>query len=111
MDPEENLKTQLLLAKAILESGETGVRNWGATAHRLAELVVALNEWIAKGGFLPKAWNKNALEAMAQKLTKQVEENAGLLRQVEESQDEARTARNRCLELERKIRDAQEALA
>ena len=27
-------------------------------ANRLAELVEALNNWILKGGFLPKAWRE-----------------------------------------------------
>lgn len=29
-----------------------------ADAHRLLDCVQALDEWISKGGFLPKAWNK-----------------------------------------------------
>lgn len=58
MDPNANLKEQLELAAAILEGADAGVREWGATAHRLAELVQALDEWIENGGFLPKRWER-----------------------------------------------------
>ena len=51
MDPNANLQEQLQLADLILDG--LGTR---ANAERLAELVVALDEWIAKGGFLPSKW-------------------------------------------------------
>jgi hypothetical protein len=54
MDPDENLKQQRRLAERIL-------RNEGGDSHeivRLAELMQALDEWIAGGGFLPAAWRK-----------------------------------------------------
>lgn len=50
MDPNANLEEQLRLAEAILDEGEEG--------NRLAELVLALDEWIRRGGFLPEAWGK-----------------------------------------------------
>jgi len=53
MDPDANLKEQLLLAqKANKLDGELTDED----AIRLAELVLALDEWIRNGGFLPKLW-------------------------------------------------------
>ena len=51
MDPNENLKEQLALATSIVneECDET-------EAPRLAELVLAMHEWITRGGFIPAAW-------------------------------------------------------
>jgi hypothetical protein len=51
MDPNANLKEQLDIARKLLDDpiGEDDV-------DRLAELVVALDEWISNGGFLPKRW-------------------------------------------------------
>ena len=43
MDPNANLLEQLRLAS-----------NQGG---RLAELVIALDDWIARGGFLPTRWD------------------------------------------------------
>lgn len=50
MDPNANLEEQLKLSRALV---------WldgGRYATRLAELVIALDEWIRKGGFLPARW-------------------------------------------------------
>jgi len=61
MDPDQNLKEQLEIAAQILAAqdanhGEAGVDpDAGAN---LAELVIALDEWIRGGGFLPAAWRK-----------------------------------------------------
>lgn len=55
MDPNANLKEILELAKWIEDNGNYVVREH---ASRLAELVLALNEWITKGGFLPSRWQK-----------------------------------------------------
>jgi hypothetical protein len=55
MDPNANLKEQREIAKRILsDDGE----DTGYDAVRLAELVEALDEWIMKGGFLPKEWRE-----------------------------------------------------
>ncbi len=55
MDPTENLKEQLRLAARM--ASDTAL--WShADAERLAELVIALDEWISKGGFLPAQWQK-----------------------------------------------------
>ena len=56
MDPNANLEEQLELAHKLLLC-DYGERPFDA--ERLAELVVALDEWIRKGGFLPARWRKN----------------------------------------------------
>jgi len=53
MDPDENLAEQRRLAAEFLEPDSELL-----DIHRLAELVIALDEWIAGGGFLPAAWQK-----------------------------------------------------
>lgn len=56
MDPTANLKEQLDLAKEILEG-----KPLPGAAERLAELVIALHEWLKSGetfGFLPAQWRK-----------------------------------------------------
>lgn len=50
MDPNANLKEQRELAKKILEE------NNREDVDRLAELVLALDEWLSKGGFPPTDW-------------------------------------------------------
>ena len=52
MDPEANLKEQLELAKEIIAVDDSGDDPEDAyqSAVRLAELVIALAEWNAKGG-------------------------------------------------------------
>jgi hypothetical protein len=52
MDPSTNLKEQLYHAEEIVNSDFPLAED----ATRLAELVLALNEWITRGGFLPSAW-------------------------------------------------------
>lgn len=72
MDPESNLEEQLALAKGILKTMDEvrdlrdeddpesiAIANDVADdAERLAELVLALDEWLRKGGFLPRKWEK-----------------------------------------------------
>jgi len=55
MDPDSNLSEQLELAQEIVTSAEAGLSH-PEEACRLAELVLALDEWIKKGGFLPQQW-------------------------------------------------------
>jgi hypothetical protein len=52
MDPDANLEEQLFLAKKIQNEQAVNEND----LNRLTELVVALNEWIQKGGALPKKW-------------------------------------------------------
>lgn len=63
MDPNANLEEQLeLVARLLYEEAEDDIdedylQDRADMAIRLAELVEALNGWITRGGFLPRAWN------------------------------------------------------
>lgn len=54
MDPDANLAEQRRIIARMLADGSESIDTGDAV--RLAELAQALDEWIAKGGFLPKAW-------------------------------------------------------
>jgi hypothetical protein len=56
MDPTANLREQLALAASILDNDNNDDNQIVASAVNLADLVITLNEWIAKGGFLPEQW-------------------------------------------------------
>lgn len=61
MDPNENLSRQRGIVSDITELRELGEAHvpYGQVAvlaYELAELVSALDEWLAKGGFLPNRW-------------------------------------------------------
>lgn len=56
MDPDANLKEQLELADQLVEADDDELDI--EDARRLCELVLALNDWIKGGGFLPQAWQK-----------------------------------------------------
>lgn len=65
MDPNANLKETLALAREVLADADAddGCEDDHehaivVNAPRLAELVVALDEWLCKGGFLPKTWSR-----------------------------------------------------
>jgi len=58
MDPDKNLKEMLDIAIAIAD-GDTdvcGELDFDACANRLAELVIAMHEWMIGGGFPPDLW-------------------------------------------------------
>jgi hypothetical protein len=55
MDPNANLKEQREIARRILLSEPLDL---DGDAARLAELVIALDGWITRGGFLPKDWQR-----------------------------------------------------
>ena len=55
MDPDANLRELRELASVIVNEDEVTSIN----ATRLAELAIALDEWITAGGFLPAAWQNN----------------------------------------------------
>lgn len=72
MDPDANLKEQLEIVQAINKAKDKYDSDsvfWSAADEdewneqqaergtRLAELVEALDEWVRKGGFLPKPWH------------------------------------------------------
>jgi len=57
MDPDTNLTEQRQLAKDILIDDDN-LLSTVDLGQRLADLVQALDEWICKGGALPKAWQR-----------------------------------------------------
>lgn len=70
MDPNSNLKDQVELAKAILaaalaaaETADDGEVEDGQSffenAINLSEMVLALDQWLSNGGFLPTRWTRN----------------------------------------------------
>jgi hypothetical protein len=59
MDPDANLERLLELANGVLAHQDAGGDHEDVTVE-LAEYVVALNDWLAKGGSLPKEWSKVA---------------------------------------------------
>jgi hypothetical protein len=56
MDPNANLKEQLELAASIHRKIDNEHVLNDDEAGRLADLVIALNDWITGGGFLPDTW-------------------------------------------------------
>lgn len=57
MDPNENLREQRELAEKIIREIDAGMFDLLETeVERLAELVLALDAWLLKGGVFPKAW-------------------------------------------------------
>lgn len=60
MDPDENLNEQRRLTARMLDGYDNPDDRWieQENAVRLAELVVALDRWIANGGALPRAWRR-----------------------------------------------------
>jgi hypothetical protein len=56
MDPNANLKETLELAEAITAASDNEQPINEDDAVRLAELVIAMNEWMQKGGFCPTRW-------------------------------------------------------
>lgn len=60
MDPNANLAEQVKLAEALVEGrheGDSGALEESATG--LAELVLALNDWMRGGGFPPDSWRRS----------------------------------------------------
>lgn len=55
MDPNANLEEQIRLSKLLVELEENNTSSPVAAA-RLAELVLALDEWLNKGGCQPLRW-------------------------------------------------------
>ena len=52
MDPNATLKQMLHLAAILQDQGDPDPE----IAAELATLVQAMNDWLARGGFLPAAW-------------------------------------------------------
>lgn len=60
MDPDANLEEQRRLAARLVEridNDRMTTQHWDDVL-RLSELVIALDNWIAAGGFLPRVWQK-----------------------------------------------------
>ena len=58
MDPNANLQEQRRLAMGIIERSDKGLPAIEIYAVRLAELALAMDEWLANGGFLPGKWER-----------------------------------------------------
>jgi hypothetical protein len=56
MDPTANLQEQRLLAARLVEASDNDRPIREEDIGRLAELVIALDEWISRGGSLPWPW-------------------------------------------------------
>lgn len=56
MDPNANLEELRELAQNTL--ADDSADDLPEKAAHLAELFVALDEWLTKGGFLPQAWER-----------------------------------------------------
>ena len=57
VDPDANLKEQIRIAKQIIQAIDKGEEiDMFERGDRLAELVIALDEWITRGGFIPGRW-------------------------------------------------------
>jgi hypothetical protein len=57
MDPNANLTEMRELAQTLLDNN-ADLSDFCAQAERLAELVQALDEWLTRGGFLPRDWKR-----------------------------------------------------
>lgn len=58
MNPNANIDEQVELAERILEEVRAGEVFVDEDVARLAELVMALDRWLAKGGALPRRWRQ-----------------------------------------------------
>ena len=58
MDPDTNLGEQREIIARMNEAAHKDPDDFDADVMRLAELMEALDGWISKGGFLPKAWQR-----------------------------------------------------
>lgn len=58
MDPDKCLAELVELATEVVNREEVSLEDYQGRASRACELVLALNEWMERGGFVPKAWTK-----------------------------------------------------
>ncbi len=54
MDPDDTYADMVAQARAILQDNDRGLTSETDACVALAELVVNLDDWIQKGGFLPR---------------------------------------------------------
>jgi hypothetical protein len=66
MDPDKNLEEQIILANKLDDENKT--YHDPDDYLRLAELVLALNEWMCAGGALPTSWENARLKNQWQKV-------------------------------------------
>jgi hypothetical protein len=62
MDPNENLREQRQIVECI-QRWPLAIRANPDDVARLAELHVALDEWLCRGGFLPDAWARGEVDS------------------------------------------------
>lgn len=55
MDPDANLEAQRRISERFI-AGSLSIED----ANKLAELMLALDEWIKAGGFLPNSWGRKS---------------------------------------------------
>jgi len=55
MDPDKNLEEQLEIAERLINEALTRIER-DNLGEELAERVLAMNEWVGNGGFLPVAY-------------------------------------------------------
>lgn len=55
MDPNENLRELLLIAKQVISASDEEIAHYDIS-DRMAELIVSLDGWLSGGGFLPERW-------------------------------------------------------
>jgi hypothetical protein len=58
MDPSANIEEQLRIASRLVRQSDEDKPFRQVDVARLAELVIALDEWIVNGGFVPRRWTK-----------------------------------------------------
>lgn len=81
MDPNANLEELRVIANRMLDEEAESPDGFANDATRLAELVVALDEWLSIGGLLPRAWGLAHFErektpVLADPMVDEVEETA-----------------------------------
>jgi len=91
MDPTANLKEALEIAAKLAEGHYAYPDHDDPTSmledgQRLAELLIALDEWIRNGGFLPDAWAAPLL-ARIKRIAEKGESNADARKQQQDDKD------------------------
>jgi hypothetical protein len=77
MDPDETLKQLRALASKLKHVQQTDdednfLPDQADLAQEYADLFSALDEWLSKGGFLPKAWAHQGVERSVFKLAQEL---------------------------------------
>jgi hypothetical protein len=67
MDPNANLQEQREIVRWLLDINEENADELSKKTDRLAQLVEALDDWLSKGGFPPKAWDPEERRAARQR--------------------------------------------